>query len=79
MSTLILRATPFAEIVVSKSQALGRRILRALDAFGEARARNAVPEWQLRKVQRDMKRCRQLMLAGRPLPQRRQATFISPL
>ena len=66
MTALILRATPFAEIVVLKSQALGRRILRALDAFGEARARNAVPEWQLSKVQRDMKRCRQLMLAERP-------------
>ena len=79
MTALILRATSLAEMVALKSQALGLRILRALDAFGEARARNAVPEWQLRKVQRDMKRCRQLMGAERPLPQRRQATFISPL
>ena len=71
MTALILRATPLAEIVVSKLQALGRRVLRALDAFGQARARNAVPEWQLRKVRRDMKRCRQLMLAERSLPRRR--------
>jgi hypothetical protein len=68
MTALILRATPLAEIVVLKLQALGRRILRALDAFGEARARNAVPEWQLRKVQREMKRCRQLMLVERTGP-----------
>jgi hypothetical protein len=65
MTALILRATPLAEMVVLKLQVLGHRILRALDAFGEARARNAVPEWQLRKVQREMKRCRQLMLAER--------------
>jgi hypothetical protein len=67
MTALILRATPLVEMVVLKLQALGRRILRALDAFGEARARNAVPEWQQRKVQREMKRCRQLMLAERAL------------
>jgi hypothetical protein len=71
MTALILRATPLAEMVVLKLQALGRRVLRALDAFGEARARNAVPEWQLRKVQRDMKRCRQLMLAERAVPRGR--------
>jgi hypothetical protein len=68
MTALILRATPLAEMVALKLQALGRRILRALDAFGEARARNAVPEWQLRKVQREMARCRQLMLAERAAP-----------
>jgi hypothetical protein len=65
MTALILRATPLAEMVVLRLQALGRRILRAVNAFGEARARKAVPEWQLRKVQRDMRRCRQLMLAER--------------
>ena len=68
MVALTLRAAPFPEIVALKLQALGRRILRALDAFGEARARNAVPERQLRKVQREMKRCRQLMLAERAVP-----------
>jgi hypothetical protein len=66
MTALILRATPLAAMVALRLQALGRRILRALDAFGEARARKAVPEWQLRKAQREMNRCRQLMLRTAP-------------
>src|SRR5262249_4875636 len=71
MTALSLRAMPLGERVAPKLRALGRRILRVLDAFGEARACNAVPEWRLRKVQRAMKRYRELMLAESPAPRGR--------
>jgi hypothetical protein len=49
MPHLILQATPFVEMVATKLQAVYLRLLRALDAFAEAKMRNAIPEWQLRK------------------------------
>ena len=44
------------------------RFLRAFDAFAEARMRNAVPQWQLRRAQRELDRCRRLMRAKNKLP-----------
>jgi hypothetical protein len=44
------------------------RFLRGFDAFAEARMRNAVPQWQLRRVQRELDRCRRLMRARNKLP-----------
>ena len=70
MTALILRATPLLDAVVSKMQVLGLRLAGALDAFAEARSSNAVPEWQLRKAQREMNCCRRLMRAGRKSPPR---------
>ena len=61
MTTLILQATPFVEMVAPKLRTLYLRFLRALDAFAEAKMRNAVPEWQLRQAQRDFNRHCRLM------------------
>ena len=63
MTALILQATPLVEMVAAKLQSVYRRFLHALDAFAEARMRNAVPEWQLRKAQREINRYRRLMHA----------------
>jgi hypothetical protein len=52
MTAPILRAMPLVEMVVPKLRTVYRGFLHALDAFAEARMRNAVPEWQLRKAQR---------------------------
>ena len=66
MTALIsLQATPFVEMVATKLQAVYLRLLGALDAFAEAKMRNAVPEWQLRKAQREVTHYRRLMLANR--------------
>jgi hypothetical protein len=61
MTTMILQATPFVEMVAPKLRTLYLRLLRALDAFAEAKMRNAVPEWQLRQAQRDFNRYCRLM------------------
>ena len=61
MTALILRATSLLEEVVPKTHALYLRFTRALDALADARIRNAVPEWQLRKARRDVDRYRRLM------------------
>ena len=50
MTTPMLQVTPFVEMAAPKLQAVYRRLLHALDAFAEAKMRNAVPERQLRKV-----------------------------
>jgi len=68
MTALILQATPFVEMVTPKLQALYMRYLRAFDAFAEARMRNAVPAWQLRRAQRELDRCRRLMRAKNRWP-----------
>jgi hypothetical protein len=65
MTHLILQATPFVEMVATKLQAVHLRLLRALDAFAEAKMRNAIPEWQLRKAQREVSRYRRLMHTNR--------------
>jgi len=68
MTALILQATPFVEMVTPKLQALYMRYLHAFDAFAEARMRNAVPAWQLRRAQRELERCRRLMRAKNRWP-----------
>jgi len=50
-------------MVATKIEALYRRFLHALDDFAEAKMRQAVPEWQLRRAQREINRCRRLMHA----------------
>lgn len=68
MNALILQVTPFVEMVTPKLQAVYMRYLNAFDAFAEARMRNAVPAWQLRRAQRELDRCRRLMRAKNRLP-----------
>jgi hypothetical protein len=46
---------------VSKLQVVYRPLMGVLDAFAQARMRNAVPEWQLRKARREIKRYRRSM------------------
>jgi hypothetical protein len=61
MTVLILEAAPFARLAMIKLRALGRALLRALDAFAAAKMRNAVPEHKLRRAQREINRYRRLM------------------
>jgi hypothetical protein len=68
MTALILQVTPFVEMVAPKLQAGYVDFLHAFDAFAEARMRNAVPEWQLRRAQRELDRCRRLMQAKKKSP-----------
>jgi hypothetical protein len=63
MTPLILKARRLPEIVAPKLQAIYQQFLHALDSIVEARIRNAVPEWRLRKAQREIKRSRRLMHA----------------
>ena len=63
MTALILQATPFVEMVAAKLQSVYLRFLRALDAFAEAKMRNAVPEWELRRARHEINRYRRLMHA----------------
>jgi len=58
MRTRILRATAVARMVALKLQTVYQRFLNALDAFAEAKMRNAVQERELRRAQREMNRCR---------------------
>ena len=67
MTALILQVTPFVEMVAPQLQAVYMRFLHAFDAFAEARMRNAVPEWQLRRAQRELDRHRRLMPAKNKL------------
>src|SRR5262245_53845534 len=64
MRTRILRATAVAGMVALKLQTVYQRFLNALDAFAEAKMRNAVQERELRREQREMNRCRRLVHAG---------------
>lgn len=68
MTALILQTTPFVELVAMKFRAVYARFLQALDTFAEAKMRSAVPQWQLRKAQRDISRCRRLMHADHKSP-----------
>ena len=67
MTALVLQATPFVEMVAPRLQAVYMRFLHAFDAFAEAKMRNAVPEWQLRRAQRQLDRHRRLMRAKNKL------------
>jgi hypothetical protein len=66
MTALILQATPFVELVAHRLQAVGQRIVRALDAFAEAKMRGAVPEHEQRRSQREIKRYCQIMRDAAP-------------
>jgi hypothetical protein len=61
MTTVIMQATPFVEMVAPKLRTIYLRFLRALDAFAEAKMRNAVPKRRLRKAQRNVIRYRRRM------------------
>ena len=61
MSVLMLQTTSFVAKIAPKLRALYLVLLRAMDAYAAARIRHAVPEWQLRKVQREIDRCHRLM------------------
>ena len=65
MIALVLQA-----ITVAVPQLVRRhmRFPHAFDAFAEARMRNAVPQWQLHRAQRELDRCRRLMRAKNKLP-----------
>jgi hypothetical protein len=62
MIALVLQATR------SPARGVYMGFLHAFDAFAEARMRNAVPQWQLRRAQRELDRCRRLMRAKNKLP-----------
>jgi hypothetical protein len=71
MTTRTLRATPLAEMVALKLQTAYRRFVDAFDAFAEAKMRNAVPERELRRAQREINRYRRLMHANQGLSETR--------
>ena len=68
MTTLIMQATPFVEMVAPKLQTIYLRFLRALDAFAENRIRNAVSECEQRRAARETNRHRRMMNANRKRP-----------
>jgi hypothetical protein len=68
MTALTLRVIPSVEMVASQFQATHMRIVHAFDAFAKARMHDAVPQWQLRRAQRELDRCRRLIRAKNKLP-----------
>jgi hypothetical protein len=68
MTALILQAIPSVEMIVSQFQAAHMRIVHAFDTFAKTRMHDAVPQWQLRRAQRELDRCRRLMRAKSKLP-----------
>jgi hypothetical protein len=58
---------PSVEMVASQFQATHMRTAHAFDAFAKARMHDAVPQWQLRRAQRELDRCRRLMRAKNKL------------
>jgi hypothetical protein len=68
MTTLTLRAIPPVEMIASKFQAAHMRAVHAFDTFAKARMHDAVPQWQLRRAQHELDRCRRLMRAKNKLP-----------
>jgi cob(I)alamin adenosyltransferase len=61
MTALILQAAPFVELAAPKLRAIYRRFLDAVDAFAMYRMQRAVPEWELRRAEREINRYRRLM------------------
>ena len=51
MTALTLQVIPS---VASQFQATPMRIVHAFDAFAKARMHGAVPQWQLRRAQREL-------------------------
>ena len=70
MTAQIMRATFSLEVIGSTMRVFGSWLVRALDAFGRARSRNAVTQSQLRKARREIDHYRRLMHAGRKSPAR---------
>jgi hypothetical protein len=70
MTAQLLQAMPFAVMAAPKIRAAYRRFLGALDDFAAAKMRNAVPERELRRAQREINRYRRLMHPDRKLPGR---------
>ena len=68
MTSQILRATPVAGRVALKLQTVCQQFLKALDAFAEAKIRNAVPQRELHREKREINGCRQLEHADQSLP-----------
>ena len=65
MTTLIMQATPFVEMVAPKLQTIYLQFLRALDAFVENRVRSAVAECEQARACRETNRYRRMMNANR--------------
>ena len=63
MTALMLQARPLIEMAAPKVNAVYQGLLRGLDAFAEARMREAVPEWQLRETQIEIHHFRRQMEA----------------
>jgi hypothetical protein len=68
MTAQILQMTPFAALVAPMLRTACRRFLGALEAFAAAKTRNAVPEHELRRAEREIDHYRQLMHPVRKLP-----------
>ena len=68
MTALTLQVIPSVELVASQSQATHMRIVHAFDTFAKARMHGAVPQWQLRRAQRELDHCRRLIRAKNKLP-----------
>jgi hypothetical protein len=67
MTALTPQVIPSVEMVASQFQATHMRTAHAFDAFAKARMHDAVPQWQLRRAQRELDRCRRLMRAKNKL------------
>jgi hypothetical protein len=63
MTALILESAPLVRMLLPKLDTAYRRLLRAIDDFAEARMRRAVPQWQMRRVQREIECVRRLIHA----------------
>jgi hypothetical protein len=68
MNALPLQVTPSVEMVASQLEATHMRVVHAFDTFGKARMHDAVPQWQLRRAQRELDRHRRLIRAKNELP-----------
>ncbi len=68
MTALPPQVIPSVEMVKSQFQATHMRTAHAFDAFAKARMHDAVPQWQLRRAQRELDRCRRLMRAKNKSP-----------
>jgi hypothetical protein len=73
MTTLTLRTAPFTQSIVAKAKDGCALLLRALDAFAENRMRNAVPEHELLRAEREIRRCRRLVRRKVPAKKRARA------
>ena len=61
MTALTFRVIPSVEIVASQFQTTHMRIVHAFDTFSKAGMHDAVPQWQLRRAQRELDHHRRLI------------------